>query len=127
MKVLIIDDEQSIVTMYSEKLTAEGFKVTSCLDGKAGLALAKKVKPDLILLDLLMPKVNGFDILTLFKNDPATEHIPVYILTNIPEDMGSDKAKQLGAEGYLFKADTEPKELSKLLKREGINKIPKNK
>lgn len=116
MKVLIIDDEAPIITMYSEKLTSEGFKVVAANDGVSGLEQARKEKPDVILLDLIMPKINGLDVLKELKNDPATAKIPVYLLTNIPQETGSGKGRQLGADGYLFKADTEPKVLVEALR-----------
>ena len=116
MKVLIIDDEAPIVGMYQEKLEHEGFQVLSATGGESGIEKAKKEKPDIILLDLIMPKLNGLDVLKTLKGDPITQNIPVFLLTNIPEDSGGDKGQKLGAAGYLFKAETEPQKLVQVLK-----------
>lgn len=115
MKVLIIDDEQPIIAMYQEKLASEGFTVVSAINGEEGIAQAKKERPDVILLDLIMPRMNGLDVLKQLKEDSETRAIPVYILTNIPEDAGGPKGMDLGAEAYLFKADTEPQTLVNVL------------
>lgn len=117
MKILIIDDEPPLVLMYREKLELEGFQVISAGGGEAGLEKAKKEKPDMILLDLIMPKMNGLDVLKTLKGDPTTQNIPVLLLTNIPKDSGGDKGEKLGAAGYLFKAETEPQKLIEILKR----------
>lgn len=117
MKVLIIDDEPPIVAMYQEKLEHEGFTVISATGGEAGIERAKKDKPDVILLDLIMPKLNGLDVLKNLKGDPITQPIPVFLLTNIPEESGGDKGDKLGAAGYLFKAETEPHQLAEVLKK----------
>ncbi len=115
MKVLIIDDEKPILDMYREKLTSEGINVVTVSNGEDGLKKAESEKPDIILLDVLMPKVNGLDTLKALKNNEATKHIPVYILTNLPEESAS-KAHSLGGAGYPFKAETEPSKLVKFLK-----------
>ena len=112
MKILIIDDEPPILEMYKEKLTQEKHEVVTAAEGEAGLKKAKEAKPDIILLDLIMPIVNGLDILKQLKEDSSTKDVPVYLLTNIPEDSGATKGKQLGAAGYLFKAETEPAKLA---------------
>lgn len=116
MKILIVDDESSIIDMYKEKLTYDGFEVITATDGEDGLKEAQANKPDIILLDIIMPKMNGFDALKALKADSKTSDIPVYLLTNIPEDSSAAKGKELGSEGYLFKAETEPGQLSKIMK-----------
>jgi CheY-like chemotaxis protein len=116
MKVLLIDDEAPIVAMYNEKLSKEGFNVLTAANGIIGIQIAKKERPDVILLDIIMPKLNGLDVLKELKNEPTTKDIPVYLLTNIQEETGEDRGKQFGAAGYLFKAETEPGELVRMLK-----------
>lgn len=117
MKVLLIDDEPPIITMYSEKLTISGFEVVSAFDGETGLKKARTDKPDVILLDVIMPKMNGLDVLKTLKSDPETKDIPVYLLTNIQEATGEERGKQFGAAGYLFKAETEPSRLVEVLRK----------
>lgn len=109
MKVLIIDDEKSILKMYSEYLKTANFEVFSASGGEQGLAIAKEQKPDVILLDIIMPKLNGLDVLKTIKEDPDIKNIPVFLLTNLPEECSGDKAKELGSAGYLVKAEYEPK------------------
>lgn len=115
MKVLLIDDEMPIITMYQEKLAKEGFKILTANDGATGIQIAKAEKPDVILLDIIMPKINGLDVLKELKNEPTTKDIPVYLLTNIQEETGEDRGRSLGAAGYMFKAETEPGKLVKML------------
>lgn len=115
MKILIIDDEKALLTMYEDKMKTEGFEVVTAADGEEGLQKAIDTKPDVILLDIIMPKVNGLDVLKNFKSNEATKHVPVYLLTNIPE-VSAEKGKELGAAGYLFKAETEPGKLVEFLK-----------
>ncbi len=115
MKVLVIDDEKALLTLYEDKLKSEGFEVVTAPDGEEGLQVAIKAQPDVILLDIIMPKMNGLDVLKRFKSTPETKHIPVYILSNIPEET-IQKAQHFGSAGYFFKVETEPSKLVKLLK-----------
>ena len=116
MKVLIVDDEKGILKMYSEYLTTNGIEMIQATDGQTGIKLAKEQKPDIILLDIIMPKYNGLDVLKDIKADSELKNIPVFLLTNLPEESSGDKAKQLGAAGYLVKAEYEPKMLLDILK-----------
>ncbi len=116
MKILIVDDEPAIITMYMEKLVMEGFTVIVATDGQSALEKAQAEKPDIILLDVIMPNVNGLDTLKQLKANPETAQIPVYLLTNIQEETGAEHGKQFGAAGYFFKAETEPRTLAALLK-----------
>ena len=116
MKVLIIDDEHDVLTMYQERLAAEGFEVLTADNGQKGLDLAFSQAPDVILLDIIMPKFNGLDVLQMLKSRSETKDIPVYLLTNLPEEASGEKAKQLGASGYLVKAENEPGVVAALLK-----------
>jgi twitching motility two-component system response regulator PilH len=116
LKILIVDDEEALLDMYKEKLVFEGYEVHTAMDGEKGVAKAIEVLPDVILLDLIMPVMNGFDALKALKADPQTKDIPVYLLTNIPEAASGGKDKELGAAGYLFKAETEPRKLAAVMK-----------
>ena len=119
-KVLIIDDETGILKMYQEYLKTSGFEVITASNGQEGLKVAKENKPDVILLDIIMPKLNGLDVLKTIKSDPDIKNTPVYLLTNLPEECSGDKAKELGAAGYLVKAQSEPKVIADVIK--GIRK-----
>ena len=109
MKVLIIDDERGVLKMYSEFLATSGIEVLQAVDGQTGVKLAKDQKPDVILLDIIMPKYNGLDVLKDMKADAEIKDIPIFLLTNLPAESSGDKAKALGAAGYLVKAEYEPK------------------
>lgn len=109
-KILIIDDEEPILNMYGEAL--EGHEVFFAKNGEEGLEMALKQSPDLILLDIIMPKFNGLDVLDQLKNDKETYDIPVIVLTNLPKEASADKARELGAAGYYVKAEFEPSKLA---------------
>lgn len=103
-QILFIEDESALQKTFSEVLDQEGYKVISALDGELGLKLAKEKKPDLILLDLMLPKVHGFEVLKGLKGDEATRDIPVIVLTNLEGVGDVEKALELGATTYLVKA-----------------------
>lgn len=109
MKVLIVDDEKGVLKMYSEFLKTEGIEPVLASDGNAAIKIASEQKPDVILLDIIMPRYNGLDVLKDLKADPGLKNIPVFLLTNLPEESSGDKAKELGSAGYLVKAEYEPK------------------
>lgn len=102
-KVLIIDDEIDICLGAQARLEANGFKVYFALTGNEGLETANKVNPDLILLDLMMPGMDGFEVCHKLKTDPETASTPVVVLTALDDDNSSKKAVGAGAEGYLVK------------------------
>lgn len=124
MKVLIIDDEQGILKMYSEFLKMGKIETITAPDGAAGIKVAKEQKPSVIFLDIIMPKYNGLDVLRDIKNDPELKNIPVFLLTNLPAESSSPKARELGAAGYLVKAEYEPKMLLALIN--SATNIPMN-
>lgn len=103
--ILIIDDEEALQKTLGEFLQSNGYQIISALDGEIGFSLIKEKKPDLILLDIIMPKKNGLDVLKLLKNDPEAKDIPVIVLTNLAEVADVDKALNLGATTYLVKGD----------------------
>lgn len=106
-KILFIEDEPTLQKAVSEVLTQEEFEVLGALDGEKGMEMIKKEKPDLILLDLILPKKDGFEVLKEMKEDKELKDIPVIVLTNL-EGMGDvEKALSLGATTYLVKADYE--------------------
>lgn len=116
MKVLIIDDEKGVLKMYSDCLEQEGIKTLQATDGQVGIKIAREQKPDVIFLDIIMPRYNGFDILKDIKADPEIKQIPVFLLTNLPAESSSEKVKGLDAAGYLVKAQYEPKMILDIVK-----------
>ena len=103
-RILFIEDESALQKNLSDLFSQEDYETISALDGEIGLSLAKNKKPDLILLDLILPKASGFDVLKNLKEDKDTKNIPVIVLTNL-ESMGDiEKALALGATTYLVKS-----------------------
>lgn len=108
--LLLVDDDMTLSEMYAERLKQAGYEVTLAHDGEAGLAAAK-THPDLILLDIMMPKMNGLDVLKAIKDDPATASIPVVLLTALIQEMEKHKGVTTGAAGYFVKSEIMPGDL----------------
>jgi DNA-binding response OmpR family regulator len=119
MLILIVDDDPLISRMYENKLRRDGYEVQTATNGEEALTQVRKHSPSLILLDVMMPKLNGVETLKILKEDEKTAKIPVIILTNLgdkPEDI--EKAKAMGASDYLVKSRISLKELSERVKQE---------
>lgn len=115
-KVLIVDDDQALMEMYLNRLKEENFEVISAKNGEEALARAVDSKPDIILLDIMMPKVNGFDVLDILKSTPETKHIPVMILTVLVQDADRERGLKSGAEEYIVKSETMPGQVIEKIK-----------
>lgn len=108
-KVLLVDDDPLLVRMYQKKLENDGYEVETADDGDIALTKAKKFEPDLMLLDIMMPKVNGYEVLKSLKSNSATKDIPVILLTNVgSSDDDVEKGMELGAVAYIVKAGNRP-------------------
>lgn len=116
-KVLIVDDDAFLSGIYATKLELEGFEVVAARDGEDGLKAAANEKPDLILLDVLMPKLDGFEVLKRLKSDDAIKGIPVIMLTNLGQKEDIEKGMQEGAVDYLIKAHFVPAEAVDKIKK----------
>lgn len=111
-RILVIDDDFQLRRLYEGKLKLEGFEVETALDGLKGLEKAESFQPHLILLDILMPGMDGFQVMEELKNDPQTKKIPVVFLTNLSRDEGDiKKGLELGAIAYLVKAHYTPSQV----------------
>jgi DNA-binding response OmpR family regulator len=110
-KVLVIEDEDMLSTMYKVKFENEGYEVATASNGADGLELAPQFMPNLILLDIIMPKIDGFAVLKKLKEDPKTKNIPVIMLTNLGQDEDISRGKEMGSAGYLIKANNTPAEV----------------
>lgn len=104
-KILFVEDESALQRALTSILSEKGYEVLSALDGEIGLELAQKEIPDLVLLDLVLPKKDGFEVLSGLKQDPSTKNIPVIILTNLESSQDVEKALQIGATTYLVKTN----------------------
>lgn len=107
-KILIIEDDPLLVKMYSTKFESEGFEVISAHDGETGLKMATETIPSLIILDIMMPKLSGLDLLKKLKANPKGKNIPVIILSNLSKEEDAKNALSLGAKEYLIKASLTP-------------------
>ncbi|HVF69804.1 MAG TPA: response regulator [Xanthomonadales bacterium] len=105
--ILIIEDDTALLEMYRTKFAYEKFTINTASDGQEGIDKMKNIKPDIVLLDLFMTKVSGFDVLKMVKNDPELSHIPILVLTNISVDV-EDLLKNWGATDFLLKANATP-------------------
>ena len=116
-KVAIIEDDQAISQMYRIKFEADGYTVETAENGKLGLALAEKMQPDMILLDLMMPEMNGDEMLTKLRATAWGKHTKVVILTNMGEQEVPEDVKKLGVEAVILKADMTPRQVAELVKK----------
>jgi DNA-binding response OmpR family regulator len=111
MKVLLVDDDEDLVNIFSAALTKEGLETAYELTGQQGISKAKEIKPDLILLDQVLPDISGNDILKILKADDTTKSIPVIILSNFSQEELVKGAIDQGALDYLFKYQVEPRDV----------------
>lgn len=116
-KILLVDDEISLLELYTLTFVNEGFSVNTAADGKEAIEKAKKFQPDIILLDIMMPVMNGLDALIALKNDPQTRNIIVVVATNLSDQIEEKKAIEAGALKYILKSDYVPSQLVALVKK----------
>lgn len=117
-KVLIIEDDKFLLKLYSEKLQNEGFEVIESITGEEGLNKLFADKPDSIVLDLILPRKNGFEVLSEIKLNPETKNIPVIILTNLGQDTDIKRGLELGAATYLVKTEFSVNKLAEIIKEQ---------
>ena len=104
-KILVAEDDELYGKVYLSKLTKEGYQVFLVLNGKEAIEVAKREMPDLILMDIIMPVMDGFTALKEIKNDPTTQNLRVLIMSNLSQDADITKAKEMGAEDYFVKSN----------------------
>ncbi|MDQ5958412.1 MAG: hypothetical protein QG562_231 [Patescibacteria group bacterium] len=117
LKIAIIEDDQAISQMYRMKFEAEGFIVETAENGKFGLELAKEMKPNIILLDLMMPEMNGDKMLEQMRKTTWGKDIKVIILTNMGEQEAPTGLKELNVEDFIVKAEMTPRQVADLVKK----------
>ncbi|MGM0439027.1 MAG: response regulator [Patescibacteria group bacterium] len=115
-KILVVEDDKFLREMITRKLDKEGYDVSQAVDGEEGLEKIREIKPDLILLDLIMPGVGGFEVLEEAKDDTEIQDIPIVILSNLGQKSEVERGLDLGAEDFLIKAHFTPKEIIKKVK-----------
>lgn len=121
IKVLLVEDDLMIVEMYKMRFEEEGYAVLVTDKGSEAIEIAEKEKPDIILLDVILPEVDGFTVLQKLKNDIKTKEIPILLLTNLGQESDKEKGLQMGAADYFIKAQHTPVEVIQKIK-ELINK-----
>jgi DNA-binding response OmpR family regulator len=107
-KVLVVDDEDAVREIYKKEFTTAKFDVVVAADGEEGLLKAAEETPELVLLDVMLPKMSGIDVLKALKQNPLTKEIPVLLLTNLGEETIIKEGFELGADGYLLKVSYTP-------------------
>jgi len=110
-KILVIEDDKFLRELIAQKIMKEGYDMAEAVDGEKGIEAVKKEKPDLILLDLILPGIDGFEVLARIKADPEIAKIPVIILSNLGQKDDIEKGLKMGASDYLIKAHFTPAEI----------------
>ena len=119
-KILLVEDEEIIIDLLQRKLTNEGYDVSVAKNGVDGLKLMKEAKPDVILLDIIMPKMGGFEVMEEMVKDEELKKIPIIIISNSGQPVELDRAQKLGAKDWLIKTEFDPQEvLDKVVKQIG--------
>jgi DNA-binding response OmpR family regulator len=116
VKVAIIEDDMAIVQMYRTKFENEGYEVATAPDGAAGLELIDSFEPDIVLLDLMMPNMNGLDMLSKLRQQPSGREAKVIVLTNMGDTETATKVYKMAADDYIVKAEMTPKEVAERVK-----------
>ena len=103
-KILLVEDDDALASVYQTRLQAEGFDIRRVANGEEALATAIEYKPNLILLDVMMPKVSGFDVLDILRNTPETTNVKIIMLTALSQDSDKERAESMGVDDYLVKS-----------------------
>jgi len=115
-KILLIEDDKFLRELMVKKLLTMDYDVAFAVDGESGLSMIKEVKPDVVLLDLILPGINGFEVLEKAKQDPEIADIPVIILSNLGQKEDIERGQELGAADFMIKAHFTPQEVANKIK-----------
>jgi DNA-binding response OmpR family regulator len=115
-KILVVEDDKFLRELIIQKLLGEGYQTVEAVDGEEGVTKIKSEQPDLVLLDIILPGIDGFEVLKKTKEDDATKNIPIIILSNLGQQDDTDKGIELGAKDYLIKAEFTPGEIIEKIK-----------
>jgi len=110
-KILLVEDEEIMINLLEKKLVSEGYEISVARDGDEGLQKIKEVKPDLILLDIIMPKMGGFEVMVEMQKNPEFKDIPIVVISNSGQPVEIDRAQKLGAKDWLIKTEFDPQEV----------------
>ncbi len=117
-KILIIEDEEIISNLLAKKLSQVGYEVRIAFNGKEGLEMLYKEKPDLVLIDIVMPQKDGFETIAEMKSDQTLKDIPIIIVSNSGQPVELDKAREMGVQDWLIKTDFDPQEVLVKVKKQ---------
>lgn len=115
--ILLVDDDLTLLEMYEERLKAEGYEIVQATNGEEALKKIREIKPALVILDIMMPKINGFDVLKNIRADKELKILPVIVLTALIQDVDRALGKKLGATDYIVKSETMPGEVIAKIKK----------
>jgi len=119
-KILIVEDEEILLDLLRKKLINQGYSVVVARDGGEGLRIMREEKPDLVLLDIIMPKLGGFEVMEEMQKDNKLKNIPIIIVSNSGQPVEIEKARELGAKDWLIKTEFDPQEVvEKVIKQIG--------
>ena len=116
-KILLVDDDQNIIDLYSSVFLEYGFKFSIAKNGREAIEKAEMEKPSLILLDIMLPDINGFDVLKALKENPANEKVTIWVLSVLAEQANLDRARSLGADDYLVKSSYTPAQICEKIQK----------
>lgn len=133
VSIAIVEDETAIAQMYAIRLRMEGYTVETAPDGETGIALILRMRPDIVLLDIMMPNMNGTEVISRLNQYPEAAHCKIIVLTNIDSPVTDEEVKRLGAVDYLVKADLTPEQVAEKVKnvlvaanvKDSLSHIPK--
>jgi CheY-like chemotaxis protein len=117
-KILLIEDEEVLISLIEKKLTQTGYEIFVARNGLEGMEKMREMKPDLILLDILMPKMDGMEVLEAMQKDEALREIPIIVISNSGQPVEIDKIRELGARDWLVKAEFNPQEVVEKIKKQ---------
>jgi DNA-binding response OmpR family regulator len=117
-KIILIEDEALILDLLRKKLIKEGYEVFTARDGEDGLKIMKEMNPDLVLTDVVMPKMGGFEVIESMQEDKDLKKIPVIIISNSGQPVELDRAKRLGVKDWLIKTEFDPQEVIAKVKKQ---------
>lgn len=117
-KVLLVEDEQILLELLDKKLRGQGYETFLANDGEKGLQLARQIVPDVIILDIVMPKMDGFAVMAEIQKDENLKKIPIIIVSNSGQSVELSRARQLGARDWLVKTEFDPQEVVEKIKKQ---------
>jgi CheY-like chemotaxis protein len=117
-KILLVEDEKLMIDLLQRKLTKEGYEISVAQNGEEGLKKMKEIKPDLVLLDIIMPKMSGLEVMEEMQKDKELRAIPVIVISNSGQPVEIDKAQKLGAKDWLIKTEFDPQEVVDKVKKQ---------